>query len=85
MGYLRDTVENNTVVIGGISYIKVEDVYNLFGKEPVCIPKYLGENPAIGCSIGECQCGNILRSYSRFCDVCGVKQDWDTCLSQSES
>lgn len=40
-------------------------------------PKYLGENPQIGCRDGECRCGNLLRSYQNFCDECGIPLDWD--------
>lgn len=43
----------------------------------VCEPKYLGENTAVGCRIGECKCGNIVRSYHNFCNECGSKLDWD--------
>lgn len=27
----------------------------------ICEPKYLGENVAIGCRDGKCDCGNIVR------------------------
>lgn len=43
----------------------------------ICKPEYLGENQAIGCRIGECQCGNILRSYQNFCGACGIELDWE--------
>lgn len=35
-----------------------------------CEPKYLG------CRIGRCQCGNIVRSYHDFCSECGIKLEW---------
>lgn len=41
-----------------------------------CVPKYLGENTAIGCRVGECKCSNIVRSYQNFCDDCGVRLEW---------
>ncbi len=43
----------------------------------VCEPEYLGENVAIGCRDGKCDCGNIVRSYQNFCDDCGIKLEWD--------
>ena len=43
----------------------------------VCEPEYLGEDTAIGCRIGKCRCGNIVRSYHNFCNECGVKLDWN--------
>lgn len=39
-------------------------------------PEYMGENVAIGCRDGRCKCGNIVRSYQKFCDECGIKLDW---------
>lgn len=45
-------------------------------KITICEPKYLGENVVIGCRIGECNCGNIIRSYQNFCDQCGIKLEW---------
>lgn len=42
----------------------------------VCEPEYLGENVSIGCRVGQCKCGNIVRSYQKFCDECGIKLDW---------
>lgn len=39
-------------------------------------PEYLGENTAIRCRIGRCQCGNIVRSYHNFCFECGIKLEW---------
>lgn len=45
-------------------------------QEMICEPKYLGENTAIGCRDGCCKCGNIVRSYQKFCDECGIKLDW---------
>ena len=44
--------------------------------ELVNIKLYLGENTAIGCRIGKCQCGNIVRSYHDFCSECGTKLEW---------
>ncbi|MDE7425283.1 MAG: hypothetical protein K2N51_16610 [Lachnospiraceae bacterium] len=41
-----------------------------------CEPKYLGENIGIGCREGMCECGNIVKSYQKFCDECGIKLDW---------
>lgn len=41
-----------------------------------CEPEYLGENTAIGCRIGRCKCGNIVRSYHDFCSECGTKLEW---------
>ncbi|MCM1273210.1 MAG: helicase associated domain-containing protein [Clostridium sp.] len=41
--------------------------------------KYLGENIAIDCRVGQCKCGNIVRSYQKFCDECGTKLDWSQC------
>lgn len=38
-----------------------------------CEPRYLGQNAPIGCRIGECKYGNIIRSYQKFCDECGIK------------
>lgn len=46
-------------------------------KEHCCEPKFLGYNAPIGCRIGECSCGNIVRGYEKYCDECGVKFDWD--------
>ncbi len=43
----------------------------------VCEPEYLGENTAIGCRIGRCRCGNIVRSYHNFCSDCGGGLDWN--------
>lgn len=43
----------------------------------VCEPKYLGENKSIGCRDGECNCGNIVRSYQNYCDGCGIRLCWD--------
>lgn len=45
--------------------------------ESECEPKYLGENTAIGCRIGECQCGHHVRSYEKYCSECGLKMNWD--------
>lgn len=42
-----------------------------------CTPKYLGENTAIGCRDGQCNCGNIVRSYQDYCDACGIRLCWD--------
>lgn len=39
-------------------------------------PEYLGENTAIGCRIGRCSCGNIVRSYQNYCDECGIRLEW---------
>lgn len=44
--------------------------------ESMCVPEYLGENTAIGCRIGECTCGNIVRSYQKYCDECGIRLEW---------
>lgn len=41
-----------------------------------CEPEYLGENTSIGCRVGRCSCGNIVRSYQNFCDECGIKLEW---------
>ncbi len=30
----------------------------------------------IGCRDGQCDCGNLIRSYQKFCDECGIKLDW---------
>lgn len=49
------------------------------GMKEECQPKYLGENTAIGCRDGQCKCGNIVRSYQKFCDECGIKLDWSNC------
>lgn len=40
-------------------------------------PEYLGENAAIGCRIGRCRCGNIVRSYHGYCFSCGAGLAWD--------
>lgn len=45
-------------------------------------PEYLGENTAIGCIDAQCKCGNIVRSYQKFCDECGIKFDWSNCTSE---
>ena len=42
-----------------------------------CEPEYLGENVSIGCREGKCRCGNIVRSYQKYCDECGKKLQWD--------
>lgn len=42
----------------------------------ICEPEYLGENIAVGCRDGRCRCGNIVRSYSNYCDQCGIKLEW---------
>lgn len=47
----------------------------------VCEPEYLGENVPIGCRVGQCKCGNIVRSYQKFCDECGIKLDWGQCTA----
>lgn len=41
-----------------------------------CEPEYLGENIAIGCREGKCRCGNIVRSYQKFCFECGKRLEW---------
>ncbi len=50
-----------------------------------CEPEYLGENTAIGCRIGRCQCGNIVRSYHDFCFECGNKLEWGNVPDESDS
>lgn len=39
-------------------------------------PEYLGENTAIGCRVGRCKCGDVVRSYQNFCAGCGVQLNW---------
>ncbi len=46
-------------------------------------PEYLGENRAIGCRIGRCKCGNIVRSYHNFCNDCGIKLEWGNVWPES--
>lgn len=54
-----------------------ERVYDLAKQNTkYCVPKYLGENTAIGCRDGECKCGNLVRSYQKFCDDCGIRLEW---------
>ena len=55
----------------------VEECREARKKQGVCEPEYLGENVAIGCRDGKCDCGNIVRSYQNFCDDCGIKLEWD--------
>lgn len=43
------------------------------------IPKEVlitGHNNALGCDIGNCYCGNMVRSYMKYCDECGQRLDW---------
>lgn len=51
-------------------------------REEGCEPKYLGENIAIGCRNGECKCGNIVKSYQKYCDECGIKLEWGNVRAQ---
>lgn len=51
-------------------------------REEGCEPKYLGENTAIGCRNGECKCGNIVKSYQKYCDECGIKLEWGNVRAQ---
>ncbi len=39
-------------------------------------PEYMGENKGVGCRVGQCRCGNLVRSYHKFCNECGVKLEW---------
>ena len=39
-------------------------------------PEYMGENRGVGCRVGRCRCGNLVRSYHEFCSDCGVKLEW---------
>lgn len=41
-----------------------------------CEPTYLGENTLIGHRDGRCRCGNVVRSYQKFCDECGAELEW---------
>ena len=41
-----------------------------------CEPEYLGENMTIGYRNGKCKCGNIVKSYQKYCDECGTKLNW---------
>lgn len=70
----------------GLTPEQIKDIDRLYtekckelGKERqkhICEPEYLGENTAIGCRSGMCECKNIVRSYQNFCDQCGIKLDW---------
>ncbi|MBD5524552.1 MAG: hypothetical protein HDR04_09050 [Lachnospiraceae bacterium] len=63
-----------------------EQVYDLAKQNTkYCVPKYLGENTAIGCRDGECKCGNIVRSYQKFCDECGTKLEWGMSEERGEN
>lgn len=42
----------------------------------ICEPEYLGENTGVGCRVGRCKCGNLVRSYQNFCDDCGIGLEW---------
>lgn len=53
------------------------NIFCNFDVNKCCTPKYLGENTAIGCRSGECKCGNIVRSYQKYCDACGMRLCWD--------
>ncbi|MCI8801075.1 MAG: hypothetical protein HFH88_14880 [Lachnospiraceae bacterium] len=39
-------------------------------------PEYMGENRGVGCRVGRCRCGNLVRSCHEFCSDCGVKLEW---------
>ncbi len=41
-----------------------------------CDVKVTGHNNAIGCEIGQCQCGEIVRSIFKFCPWCGTELGW---------
>lgn len=54
------------------------EAYSIDGTcQAPCTPEYLGRNTAIGCRNGECKCGNIVRSYQKYCDECGAKLNWE--------
>lgn len=41
-----------------------------------CEVKVIGHNNAIGCEIGQCQCGEIVKSVFKFCPWCGTELGW---------
>lgn len=47
-------------------------------KEEVTEVEITGENVAIGCKIGACKCGQMLRDYEKYCSECGRKLLWLT-------
>ena len=54
-----------------------EEAYRLKERDTEKEPEIIGVNSAIGCNIGKCpECGEILRSYMKFCDECGQRLDW---------
>ena len=73
----RGEVELANGILKAGCYIEGGNIPAANGEQDVCEPEYLGENTAIGCRIGKCKCGNIVRSYHDFCNECGVKLNWD--------
>lgn len=35
-----------------------------------------GHNNAIGCEVGNCRCGNLVRSIHKYCFECGQRLEW---------
>lgn len=45
-------------------------------KNRECEVKITGHNNAIGCEVGECKCGEMVRSLFNYCPWCGTKLGW---------
>ena len=65
------------------SIVKMVEEQPAAYESDICEPEYLEENRAIGCRIGRCRCGNIVRSYHNFCNDCGIKLEWGNVWPES--
>ncbi len=70
--------EDNAMCLYAGTYIKdlEKQLGECRGLADIVHPEYMGENKGVGCRVGQCRCGNLVRSYHKFCNECGVKLEW---------
>lgn len=80
-GYIEDVQR----ILTQNRFIFSTEVTKAMGMALEAMEKQVGEKPHFGDGQHYCECGNILKSYEEYCNLCGQKVDWNESEETSET